>query len=70
MILVANEEQIDFVEKLLLIEQESTRLAAALPPGVMRSRAEHIATIARLLKARIDVFAPVIVQSRESPKGN
>jgi hypothetical protein len=63
-----NEEQIDFVEKLLLIEQEAKKLAETLPAGAARGRAEHIATVARLLKARLDIFGPVIVQSRNVVK--
>ena len=33
-----NEEQIDFVEKLLLIEQEATKLAETMPAGAARGR--------------------------------
>lgn len=63
-----NEEQIDFVEKLLFIEQEATKLAETMPAGAARGRAEHIATVARLLKARLDIFAPVIIQPRKDVK--
>jgi hypothetical protein len=56
-----NEEQLDFFEKLLSVEQQANKLVDELPPGVMRSRAEHIATTARLLKARLDVLAQVIL---------
>jgi hypothetical protein len=61
-----NEEQIDFVEKLLLIELEARKLAESLPEGLARGRADHIATVARLLKARLDIFAPVIVQTKDT----
>jgi hypothetical protein len=61
-----NEEQVDFVEKLMLLEREATTLADALPPGVNRSRAEHIATVAKLLKARMDIFGPVILAHKNT----
>jgi hypothetical protein len=58
-----NEEQLDFVEKLLLVEREALTLAAALPPGVMKSRAEYIAMVVSLLKARLDILPAVILPS-------
>jgi hypothetical protein len=58
-----NEEQLDFVEKLLLVEREALMLAADLPPGVMKSRAEYIAMVVSLLKARLDILPAVILPS-------
>jgi len=63
-----NEEQIDFFEKLLRIEQEAIKLGQDLPPGAMRIRAEHIATVLGLLKARLDVFGPVILPAKKEGK--
>ena len=60
-----NEEQLDFFERLLRVEQEAIRLAQELPPGSMRARAEHIATVLGLLKARLDVFGPVILPAKK-----
>jgi hypothetical protein len=60
-----NEEQADFQEKLLLLERQASMLAEGLPPGLDRSRAEHIATTLKLLKARFDIMGPVILQSKK-----
>jgi hypothetical protein len=62
-----NEEQADFLEKLFLVERQAATLAEDLPPGVLRSRAEHIAMVLKLLKARFDVMGPVILPSKKTP---
>jgi hypothetical protein len=56
-----NEERNDFQARLLLIVREAEALVDTLPPGVSRTRAQHIATTARLLQARLDVAAPLIL---------
>lgn len=63
-----NEEQEDFALKLLVVEQEAQRLAEDLPPGTMRSRAEHIVCTVSLLKARLGIFAPVIIPPTKKPE--
>jgi hypothetical protein len=62
--MLMNEEQADFHEKLLLLERQATALAEDLAPGVNKARAEHIATVLKLLKARFDLFGPVILPSK------
>jgi hypothetical protein len=61
-----NEEQVDFLEKLVLVERDITALVETLPPGVSRARAESIATVIRLLKARFALFGPVILPSKKT----
>lgn len=56
-----NEEQEDFAAKLILIEREATFVLEDLPPGVSRDRVQHIATVARLLRARLNVASSVIL---------
>jgi hypothetical protein len=63
-----NEEREDFAAKLLLIEREAEMLLEDLPPGVMRSRAQHIVTTARLLRSRLDVAASLIITPRGKPE--
>jgi hypothetical protein len=62
-----NEEQADFLDKLVLLTRQAETLADDLPPGMNRSRAEHIATVLKLLKARFDVMGPVILPSKKTP---
>jgi len=50
-----------------MVERQAATLAEELPPGVHRSRAEHIATTLRLLKARFDVMGPVILPGKKTP---
>ena len=57
-----NEEQEDFILKLLVIEHQANLILEDLPPGLMRDRVQHIATTAKLLKARLDVAAPLITR--------
>ena len=56
-----NGEQEDFAAKLALIEREATLAAEDLPPSVLRDRIQHIAVVAQLLKARLDVASIVIL---------
>jgi hypothetical protein len=60
-----NEEQEDFAAKLELIEREAELAAQDLPPSTVRDRIQHIAVVAQLLKARLDVAAGAIL-----PKNN
>jgi hypothetical protein len=48
-----NEEQQDFAAKLLLIQNEANSVLRDLPPGSVRDRLQHIATVAEMLLARI-----------------
>jgi hypothetical protein len=59
-----NEEQADFHEKLVLLEGQARTLAEDLPPGANKARAEHIAMVIKLLKARFDIFGPVILPTK------
>jgi hypothetical protein len=56
-----NDEQQDFSAKLAQIEAEANLLLEDLSPGVMRDRAQHIATVARLLRLRLEVASTVIL---------
>ena len=56
-----NDEQEDFAAKLTLIEWEAKLLLEDLSPGVLRDRVQHIATVARLLRLRLDVASTVIL---------
>lgn len=59
-----NEEQEDFADKLALIEREATLAAENLPPSTVRDRIQHIAVVAQLLKARLDVASDVILPGK------
>jgi hypothetical protein len=63
-----NEEQEDFAAKLILIEQEANRVLEDLHPGVMRDRVQHIATVAQLLRARLNVASSLILPARPPKK--
>jgi hypothetical protein len=63
-----NEEQQDFAAKLALIEREATLAAESLPPSTVRDRIQHIAVVAQLLKARLDVTS-VTVRPPRSTRG-
>ena len=56
-----NEEQEDFAAKLVLIEREASLVLEDLTPGVLRDRVQHIITVAKLLRARLEVASSVIV---------
>jgi hypothetical protein len=59
-----NQEQEDFAAKLILIETEARLVLQDLSPGVMRNRVQHIATIAALLRSRLDVASSVILPTQ------
>jgi hypothetical protein len=54
-------EQEDFAAKLTLIEWEANVVLEDLPTGAVRDRVQHIATVARLLRLRLDVASSVIL---------
>jgi hypothetical protein len=54
-------EQEDFAAKLTLIEWEANVVLEDLPMGAVRDRVQHIATVARLLRLRLDVASSVIL---------
>ena len=49
-----NEEQQDFAAKLLLIQAEAKAVLHQVPPGLTRDRLQHIATVAEVLRARLE----------------
>jgi len=53
-----NEEQRDFAAKLELIHKEANALLRGLPPGVLRERLNHIATVAQSLLVRLGAPKP------------
>jgi hypothetical protein len=59
-----NGEQEDFAAKLALIEREAQLAAEDLPPSVVRDRVQHIAVVAQLLKARLDVASELILKPK------
>ena len=59
-----NDEQEDFAVKLTLIEQQANLVLDDLPPGTMRDRVQHIATTARLLRARLNVASTLILPAQ------
>ena len=59
-----NEDREDFAAKLTQIEREAKIVLEDLPPGVMRDRVQHIATVAALLRARLGVASNVILSAR------
>jgi hypothetical protein len=63
-----NEEQEDFAAKLILIEREANLVLEDLHPGVMRERVQHIATVARLLRARLNVASSLIIPAQPPKK--
>ena len=54
--------------KLILIEREANIVLEDLPPGVMRDRVQHIATVAGLLRARLNVASSVILPAQPPGK--
>ena len=63
-----NDEQQDFAAKLALIESEANLAAESLPPSTVRDRIQHIAVVAQLLKARLDVTSVTILPTSQQPK--
>jgi hypothetical protein len=55
-----NREQEDFAAKLILIEWEANAALEDLPPSTIRDRIQHIATVARLLRLRLDAASSVL----------
>lgn len=65
-----NEEQQDFAAKLLLIQNEANFVLRDLPPGIVRDRLQHIATVAEMLRVRIcGVSADPRVSPSKGPRG-
>ena len=64
-----NAEQEDFAARLALIENEANLAAEDLPPSLIRDRIQHIATMARLLKSRLDVASSLILPGHASIRG-
>jgi hypothetical protein len=63
-----NEEQQDFAAKLALIESEAYLAAESLPPSTVRDRIQHIAVVAQLLKARLNVTSLTILPPSQQPR--
>ena len=63
-----NDEQQDFAAKLALIEREATLAVEDLPPSIVRDRVQHIAVVAQLLKARLEVASEVILKPQRPRK--
>jgi hypothetical protein len=63
-----NDEQEDFAAKLLLIETEASLVLKELPPSVTRDRLQHIATIAQLLRARLDAASTRVYPHKGFPQ--
>lgn len=63
-----NQEQEDFAAKLILIEQEAKLVLEDLPPGVTRDRVQHIATVASLLRSRLNVASSLILPTQPPRK--
>jgi hypothetical protein len=53
-----NEEQKDFASKLELIRNEASGVLRGLPPGVMRERLQHIASVVESLLLRLGAAKP------------
>ena len=62
-----NEEREDFAAKLTMIEREAKLALEDLPPSVIRDRVQHIAIVARLLRARLDIVSSIVLPA-EPPK--
>jgi hypothetical protein len=56
----------DFAAKLTLIEHESNVVLEDLPAGVTRDRVQHVATLVRLLRLRIDVASSLILPAQSA----
>lgn len=59
-----DDEQQDFAAKLTVIEWQANLVLDDLLPGVIRDRVQNIATVARLLRLRLDVASSVILPSQ------
>jgi hypothetical protein len=57
-------EQEDFAAKLTLIEWEARLVVEDLSPSATRDRVQHIATVARLLRLRLDIASSAILPAR------
>jgi hypothetical protein len=58
------EEQEDFAAKLTLIEWEAKVLLQDLSSSVLRDRVQHIATVARLLRLKLDAASSRILPAQ------
>lgn len=54
----------DFAAKLTVIEWEANLLLEDLPPSVLRDRVQNIATVARLLRLKLDVVSGLILPAQ------
>lgn len=59
-----NADQQDFAAKLTLIEWEAKLMCEELPESALRDRVQHIGTIARLLRLRLDFASDLILPPR------
>jgi hypothetical protein len=58
----------DFAAKLTVIEWEAHLVLEDMSPGAIRDRVQNIATVARLLRLRLDVASGMILPARPLPK--
>jgi hypothetical protein len=55
----------EFAAMLMMIEWEAKLLLEDLPPGALRDRVQHIATVARLLSLQLELGS--VQEAREGP---
>lgn len=56
------DEKSDFIAKLRQMEEQANLGAAGLPPGLLRSRLQHIAVLAKTLRGRLEPAGVSIVR--------
>jgi hypothetical protein len=56
-------EHADFIAKLLQIEEQANIANAELAPGLLRSRLQHMAVLAKTLRGRLELGPLAIVRA-------
>jgi hypothetical protein len=65
------QDNADFIAKLRQIEEQANIANAELAPGLLRSRLQHMAVLAKALRARLELGTVAIVRvAAGAPRSN
>ena len=60
-------DKADFIAKLLQIEEQANLAGAELAPGLLRSRLQHMAVLAKTLRGRLEGAVEIVRVERGAP---
>ena len=60
-------DKADFIAKLLQIEEQANLAGAELAPGLLRSRLQHMAVLAKTLRGRLEGAVEIVRVERNPP---